>query len=63
MHYRQKVVKGVLQKSGYAFNKEVTLRIQMEKDKNSTVSIIAGGVIITVNRAELFKFLGGKIYE
>lgn len=63
MHYRQKVVKGFLQKGSYVFKKEVTLRVQMEKDKSATISLIAGDVVITVNRAELFKFLGGKIYE
>ena len=63
MHVKQKMMKGVFQYGDHAFNKDIAVRIQMAKDKSATISFLVKDVIITVNRAELFKFLGGKIYE
>lgn len=63
MHVKQKTMRGVFQYGEHAFNKDIFVRIQVTKDKSATISFLVKDVVITVNRAELFKFLGGKIYE
>lgn len=64
MHIRQKTIKGIFQRGNTAYNNsDVIVRIKIEKDKSATISFSVDDVSITVNRASIFKFLGGRIYD